>query len=800
MKKKDNPGFPGGKVASNLASSRRIQWRQTGTRLLHTPVARGLIKTAVAFFGGFYFSRTLLFGRFAPLGPAVTAAVPYGQLWAAVLGVAAGCLMPSGMEVPVRYIAAMLACAAIRWALHEWDHVSDRPLFAPMAAFLPLLATGGVVVMSQGTIGSVAALYVAESLFGAGGAFFFARFAALLRRGEGIQDFSPQDLCTVTFTLGLALSALSSVAWWGLHPARAAAVLFILYAARCGGAAAGAVCGVGIGAVFSLSVVSGSSYLAGACALGGLMAGVLAPMGRLVLAAGFAVSAAIVVMQAGVLNPDYSFLLESAIASLVFLLVPPSAAFRSLFTAREQAVLHDGLRRNVIQKLDYAASALENVSTSTDMVAQKLESYCASTLDDVLQKAADAACKNCGLREFCWRRHKTEAALCMQQLLTPLQTGQPINREMVGEFLQKHCRRLPELLQSLTQRYEEYQLRQSAHLRAVEVRQVVNDQFQAMSGLLRDMSQELELYERYDFAAAQKIREVLRRAGMMPVEVSCRVDRFSRMTVEIEAQRRSSTRLSRGSLLKELCQAAGRTFASPCVTLNGEKCRLQLCERPVYALQKGVACHCCGSSVLSGDSSGTFLDGQGREIAVISDGMGTGARAAVDGAMAAGVLETLVKAGVGFRCAMQIVNSTLLCKSEEETLATLDIAIIDLFSGHVEWIKAGAPPGFVCRGNRAREIEASSLPLGILPQVQSARQSCDLSLGDVLMLVSDGATVAGTGWICELLEKERQKSAQQLAEAVLQQAITRRQDGHDDDITVLCLKLEKRRQQGGESS
>ncbi|MFR7479306.1 MAG: SpoIIE family protein phosphatase, partial [Acutalibacteraceae bacterium] len=188
-----------------------------------------------------------------------------------------------------------------------------------------------------------------------------------------------------------------------------------------------------------------------------------------------------------------------------------------------------------------------------------------------------------------------------------------------------------------------------------------------------------------------------------------------------------------------------------------------------------MACHCCGSSVLSGDSSGTFLDGRGREIAVISDGMGTGARAAVDGAMAAGVLETLVKAGVGFRCAMQIVNSTLLCKSEEETLATLDIAIIDLFSGHVEWIKAGAPPGFVCRGNRAREIEVSSLPLGILPQVQSARQSCDLSLGDLLLLVSDGATAAGTGWICELLEKERQKSAQQVADTVLQQAITRRQ-------------------------
>ena len=76
----------------------------------------------------------------------------------------------------------------------------------------------------------------------------------------------------------------------------------------------------------------------------------------------------------------------------------------------------------------------------------------------------------------------------------------------------------------------------------MEVRQVMNDQFHAMSGMLRDMAGELEMYEQYDFGTAQKIREVMRRAGMLPIEVSCRVDRFSRMTVEIEAHRRSSAR------------------------------------------------------------------------------------------------------------------------------------------------------------------------------------------------------------------------------------------------------------------
>ena len=130
---------------------------------------------------------------------------------------------------------------------------------------------------------------------------------------------------------------------------------------------------------------------------------------------------------------------------------------------------------------------------------------------------------------------------------------------------------------------------------------------------------------------------------------------------------------------------------------------------------------------------------------------------------------------------------------DEETLATLDIAVIDRFDGSVEWIKAGAPASFTCHNGRAKEITLSSLPLGILSQVQAERCSSDLSEGDVLLLVSDGATAAGTQWICELLEKEQKNTAQQLADAVLRGAMEKRCDGHDDDITVLCLKLEKRR-------
>lgn len=58
--------------------------------------------------------------------------------------------------------------------------------------------------------------------------------------------------------------------------------------------------------------------------------------------------------------------------------------------------------------------------------------------------------------------------------------------------------------------------------------------------------------------------------------------------------------------------------------------------------------------------------------------MGTGGRAAVDGVMASSMAETLIKAGVGYDSALRLINSALMGKMADESLATLDIATVDL--------------------------------------------------------------------------------------------------------------------------
>ena len=170
---------------------------------------------------------------------------------------------------------------------------------------------------------------------------------------------------------------------------------------------------------------------------------------------------------------------------------------------------------------------------------------------------------------------------------------------------------------------------------------------------------------------------------------------------------------------------------------------------------------------------------------MISDGMGTGGRAAVDSAMVTGLMERMIKAGFGYDSALKIVNSALLFKSANESLATLDICSIDLFTGRTELFKAGACPTIVLRSGQAGLAECASFPAGILRQVAFDTAAVTLSKGDIAVIFSDGVNAEGTDWIIDELKSfNTDRPAQQLAESLAASARRRRLDGHDDDITV----------------
>lgn len=321
-----------------------------------------------------------------------------------------------------------------------------------------------------------------------------------------------------------------------------------------------------------------------------------------------------------------------------------------------------------------------------------------------------------------------------------------------------------------------------------DLRMVASDQFFSIADMLSDLAFEFDEAECFDAKSAGKIRRLLGEADIFPKNISAVVDKYDRMRVEIITDN-NTPGLANPALRTRIGRICQRSFEKGKIANFGSETMLSFSEKPNFKISIGCAQH-SAEGRLCGDTVKTINDGRGHMILIISDGMGRGARAALDGAMGAGLLSKLLGAGFGFDSSLKVVNSALLVKSNEESLATLDCACIDLFTGKCEFFKAGAPRSYIIKNKSVSKCELASMPAGILRGIEFAKRTTILSRGDTVILLSDGITDVGEEWLDAFIRYSDEKSEQEMADAILEFAKKHTDDKHRDDMSVIVAKLQ----------
>ena len=153
-------------------------------------------------------------------------------------------------------------------------------------------------------------------------------------------------------------------------------------------------------------------------------------------------------------------------------------------------------------------------------------------------------------------------------------------------------------------------------------------------------------------------------------------------------------------------------------------------EAPLYQLELGFAQKAGQNQDVCGDSYSFLELAPGVQGIILSDGMGKGSSAEEESKATVEMLKRLLEAGFQTDVVLRSVNSLLQLRSGEETFATVDMAKIDLGEGQLELLKIGAAPSYVKRGKEVFKLGASSLPLGILSQLEVESHSKKLFPGD----------------------------------------------------------------------
>lgn len=746
--------------------------------------------TQVAYFlCGAVISKGAVFGDLAPFGASLGAAVPFKYLFSSLAGSAFGYILLSPLD-SFRYIAIVVAIGAIRWMLNDVKKISRSVLFAPVVAFLPVAATAIALLFSSTSQFSHFTMCLVEALAAGGAAFFLSQAVRLFSANRSLTSFNQQELASIVISGCILILAFNTLTLGKVSLGRIIAVLVILLCSRYGGVGIGSISGVATGVVFSLSSTA-MAFLCGGYAFGGMVSGLFAPVGKIAVAIAFTICNTIMSFVSSDQELISSIFIETLIGCTIFMVLPKSFGnvLSSVFLTSEEAATGDALKQSVVSRLDYASKALEDVSGCVNSVSEKLSKSYAPTVEGVYKKAAEKTCSKCGLRVYCWEKEKETTADDFGRLSETLKKSGAVNADSIENLFIKKCCKQRELAESINISYKEYLAGCQAQKRVSQVRSVVAGQFAGLSEILKDLSVEFDNYERFDGESTERVTAALKYMGFLVIHCSCRTDSSNHMVVEVETSNSYKGNIKKSMLLKEVSKACGRRFDSPCITYASDRIRIMMNELPAYDVQIGTSQHVSNGGTLCGDCLNYFNNGFGSTVALISDGMGTGGRAAVDGNMATSIMTKLCKSGLSYDCALQVVNSSLMVKSEDESLATMDVTEIDLFTGRVRFMKAGAPFTFIKKNGKILKKELPSLPLGILNEVKFSKDEITLSAEDVIVMVSDGAMLNDDKWLENLIKSWKEGSANDLAAAVVNESIKRRNDGHDDDITAIVIKM-----------
>jgi stage II sporulation protein E len=731
--------------------------------------------------------RAALYGQMTPFGISLVAAMDK-PLLPVLLSVAVGYLL-GDTPSPLRYIAAVAAVGGLRWilaAIPEWE---KRAFIPPLTAFIATLATG-LALIGNGIDGYLAIILVAESGVAAGCSLFLRTSIGLSRRLNARDDtrgITPPQQASLILTGAIGLMAASTITIGPFAPARILAAGMVLVAARAGQEQGGCMAGVIVGAATALSS-PGQLAAALALAFGGFLAGVFSRFGRLAQAAAFLVAAGILTLT-DTSDDVLVRLYELLAADILFLLLPPRVDRRlhRLVLRGREAPAVEGVRREIALRLQVAANTMSDVGQTVHTVTERLSRHSAPDTATLLRDCRAAVCGRCPMQAICWGDHAEEMQVSLEQLIPLLkQHGQVTAADLRG-FPAERCRQPERLTERLSRDYERYITRESAWRRLGEIQHSVNDQFSGMAALLGSMAQDLTDPSQVDVELSGRVAAVCADHGMPVRQALCTRSRGNLLTVHILAEDVGIT-LSGGRWLRDMRAACACHFAPPVADPCGNEVRITLSEPPRYTVEWGIAQRLCDGEKLCGDAADTFI-ADGRSVLMLSDGMGSGGHAAVDSAMAVGLSARLWKAGFSPDSILHSVNAALLVKSREESLATLDVAVVDTFSGRLDLYKAGATASLLCSGTRVSRLERTSLPLGILTDVHFEHCADWLTDGDVLLMMSDGALAGGLAPVEVLLrDRPAEESMQSLADRIAD-AARAAEDKHPDDITVLAARL-----------
>lgn len=743
------------------------------------------IPAFVASVVGFCFSQVDVFSTMSPFSAAFLGVVPFEYCPGVFIGSVIGHFSSFSGGLTVRYVLCLCFICLVRLLVHKRFSSFENGRFESILVLFSVTASTVIylVVTDFTFVGILVA--VLESGISFCCSYFFSRSFRTPVGRIGISKLSMADKLSLFISLCVFVMCFSGISVEGFSPARLLSCMLLCFAAYCKGVGAGSVIGICLGA--SLSIDPEGRFIFPAFALGGLVSGVFAPMGQIAAGISLCVSFSACCVLGGL---DENFLvpmIECAVASAAFMLVPPVWLTKVTdFVQRNGVISDEDANLQVSAILKSASSNIYSFCQTVDEVSTRLDRVVNPEVNKLFFELQQNVCDGCSKKSACWSRNFDCTARDVLAMMGLEKRGK--NKLQ----LEKHCSRLHELKNQISQGKAQYSLSMLSKMKNREMRRLLTEQFSGLGDFLSELSQKIARSRTVDEAKSVALRSVVIDKGVYIDSLNCLGGEGGRMVIEVTCfEKPFETDYKKIKLILE--EATEHTFEEPEISVSDMVTLLRFEEKPMFNLVSGSAQRPFVTDAPCGDSVAFCKLNDGVRTVLLSDGMGTGSAAALDSMMAVSLLEKLLNGGFSFESSLKIVNSSLIMKSTDESMATVDGLSINLFTGEAEFYKAGASISFIRSDREIFVVEESSLPLGILREINFEKSTCELKSGDIVLLVSDGVTAGDCGWINDELLSWSTNNMEDLARHIVELAALRQDRFTGDDLTAVAVKLMKNR-------
>lgn len=746
---------------------------------------RVVFAKAMYFISAVLISRGYILGSYYPFGLSLSASVSGKMFVPTLMGSVFGYLMPLRLGSGMRYISTVISIAAIRWALSDVTKIKNHVLYTPLVVFMSSIVTGLAVNCADGMTFHGAMITLLECLVAAVATYFFDTSFKVIKNKK-IYSLSLTEFVCIAISISISLLALSEISLHGISIGRTFAVTLILISSYCFGVTGGSIAGISSGVIFALPSF-GINFVSGSYAFAGMLSGAFAQFGKFAVCGAFIPAYAIVCFRSGDVQGMISRLYELTFGMIIFCMLP-SKTFNFLKNICPGKALPES--KSVVSKNKEAFWRLRTVSdcfssmNCLDKVQIEALNPSKFSLEEACLDSVKSYCSSCGLRKLCWDKNCKSTYECMRKAIkeTPEIDDFDLNSNILG-----NCRKPENILQRIRSIKRDFSSCELVRSQAKEFKTIAQRYFDDISYLTASLACEFKNHIAYDEKLSSEIKKVLSENGIKPENVSCKKI-SNRLFIEIETGIFEKTRFNE-KVVKIISDLSGRKLDEPVFNMTKNSCIIRLHEKKIFKADFSVTQHACNGGKFCGDSCRCFEDGEGNFNAILSDGMGTGSSAAVEGSIVAELAKQFLKFGIGLNCALKLINSVMLFNTKSETLTTLDALTVNLFTGEAKLVKAGSPATFVIHEGEIKKINFSSLPVGILNDVSASGEVFKLMPQDIVIMLSDGVTDIGEDWVLKILKKINTENLSEISKYIVSESVKARSNERDDDITVLAIKI-----------